>query len=209
MLPEEFKKYASVIVDTFGAVFPNDHTHKEIFHCPVLVRSKELLGDWYIDAVEGCWLQKIWSTSVNPRGAYFCEVAAALDLILNTGTAFDIHTRWWLKKPHEYLDQVEALCSMCGVCLRLTPRKDTDGIDDIDEWWLDRLKDSSPKIKAGKYKKYKGPIFDQRQYGIGSFRLDLGYLRKVGEKFGLDLVPEYKGYLLPNEFSLRPYMLKG
>ncbi len=200
--PQKFKKYAPVIANTFGAVFPNDHTHKKIFHYPILVRSKAVLGDHYVDAVKGCWLQYSWSASVNPRGAYFCEVAAALDLILDTGTAFDIHTKWWLKKPHEYLDQVKALCSMCGVCLRLTPRKDTDGIDDIDEWWIDKLKGASPKIKAGKYKKYKGPIFDERQYGINNFRGDLRYLRKIGERSGLDLVLQPSGYL-------RPYLLKG
>jgi hypothetical protein len=200
--PERFKKYAPLVADTFGAVLPNNHTHKAIFHAPVLVRSKKLLGDWHLKAVRQCWLQKNWSASVNPQGAYFCEVAAALDLVLNTGTAFDIHVKWWLKKPYEYLGQVKALCSMCGVCLQLTPRKDIEQIDDLDEWWINKLKDTSPKIKAGKYKKYAGRVFDRKQQ-INSFRRDLGYFRRITKKFGLDLVLQPSGYLRPYRLSRR------
>jgi hypothetical protein len=202
VLPKRFKQYAPIIVETFGAVFPNDHTHKNIFHPPVLVRSKAILGERYTDAVKGCWLQRSWSASVNSQGAYFCEVGAALDLVLHTGTAFDIHARWWLKKPQEYKKQIEALCSMCGICLNLAPRRDADEIDDIDDWWYNKLKNDSPKIKAAGYKKYKGPLFGQRSHGINLFRRDLGYLRAAGKKFGLDLVLQPNGYL-------RPYMLKG
>jgi organic radical activating enzyme len=196
-LDKRFKRYAPLIAATFGAVLPNNHTHKKIFHSPVLVGSQEILDGRYIDAVKSCWLQNSWSASINPQGAYFCEVAAALDLILKTNAAFDIHTTWWRQKPAAYLKQVKALCSKCGVCLNLAPRKDTEKIDDLDEWWIKKLNHTSPKVKAGLYKRYTGPIFDHHQGQINQFRSDMNYFRRIAKPFGLKLVLQKTGYLKP------------
>lgn len=196
-LDKRFKKYAPLIANTFGAVLPNSHTHKQILHAPILVSSKTILSHRYIDAVKTCWLQNSWSSSINPQGAYFCEVAAAIDLILKTKTAFNIYTPWWRKKPQAYLKQVKALCSRCGVCLNLTPRKDTEPIDDLDAWWIKKLKNTSPKVKAGLYQKYNGIIFDKRQNSVNQFRADLNYFRKIAKQFGLRLVLQENGYLKP------------
>jgi hypothetical protein len=196
-LDKRFKHYAPLIAATFGAVLPNNHTHKQIFHSPVLVSSREILYGHYLDAVKSCWLQNNWSSSINPQGAYFCEVAAAIDLILKTKTAFDIHTVWWRQKPAAYLKQVKVLCSKCGVCLNLTTRRDTEKIDDIDEWWLSRLQKTSPKVKAGLFKRYTGPIFDQHQVQVNQFRSDLRYFHRIAKQFGLKLVLQRNGYLKP------------
>lgn len=195
-LPPRFSRYAKLIADTFGAVLPNSHARERILHCPVLVRSDAVLGERFRDAVEGCWIQRAWSASVNPRGAYFCEVAASLDLLLKTGTAFDVHARWWLKKPREYEAQVRALCSKCGVCLCLTPRPDSERVDDLDDWWLRKLKKDSPKVRAGLWRKFGGSVFD-RNRGLNAFRRDIAYLRKVGRAFGLKLDLQANGYLKP------------
>jgi hypothetical protein len=196
-LDKRFKKYAPIIADTFGAILPNNHTHGQIFHAPIMLRSKEALGNRYINAVESCWIQNSWSASINPQGAYFCEVAAAIDIILKTKTAFDIHTPWWRKKPSAYLKQVKALCSKCGVCLNPTPRKDSEKIDDLDLWWINKLKRKSPKVKAGLYQKFCGRIFDTQQSSVNSFRSDLNYFHKIAKEFGLKLVLQKNGYLKP------------
>jgi hypothetical protein len=164
----------------------------------VLVCSKDILSSRYVDAVKSCWLQNNWSASINPQGAYFCEVAAAIDLILKTKTAFNVRTLWWRKKPSAYLQQVKALCSRCGVCLNLTPRKDTEKFDDMDDWWIKKLKVKSPKVNACQYQIYSGKIFDQRSDDINIFRSDIKYFEKIGKQFGLELV------LQPNDY-LRPY----
>ena len=192
-----FKRYAPLICDTIGAVLPNNHTYKKIFHSPILVQSKSLVSDYYLKAVENCWIQNSWSASITPQGAYFCEVAASLDFILKTGTAFNIHTPWWRKKPSACLKQVKALCSKCGVCLSLTPREDKDKIDDLDSWWLKKLRNKSPKVKAGRYRLYTGKIFDQAEYGINNFRNDTKYFQKIGKAFGLNLTEQPNGYLKP------------
>jgi len=196
-LDKRFKKYAPVIADTFGIVLPNSHSHPRIFHSPVLVSSQEVLGRSFILCVDNCWIQNSWSASINPQGAYFCEVAAAIDLILRTNTAFDIRTAWWRKKPGAYAAQVKALCSKCGICLDLTPRKDTDKSDDLDCWWLNKLKNTSPKVRKGLYHKFSGRIFDNRENGINSFRNDTAYLRKTAKQCGLDLEETENGYLRP------------
>jgi hypothetical protein len=196
-LDKRFKKYAGLIAGTFGAVLPNGHSHSRIFHAPILVRSQKVLGQRFIRAVDNCWIQNSWSASINPQGAYFCEVAAAIDLILKTNTAFDIRTDWWRKKPHEYAKQVNALCSKCGICLNLTPRKDTDKKDDLDDWWLKRLKSSSPKIKAGFYQRFNGRVFDKQQNGINRFRDDVDYSRATAQQCGLKLKLQKNGYLKP------------
>jgi hypothetical protein len=200
-LDKRFKKYAGLIADTFGAVLSNNHTNKHICHAPILVGSKNILGQHHLDAVKSCWIQNSWSASINPQGAYFCEVAAAIDLLLKTGTAFDIRAPWWRKKPHGYLKQVKALCSKCGICMNLTPRKDSDRIDDMDDWWIKKLKNRSPKIKAGLYQEFCGRIFDKQQNGINHFRDDLNYFRKIAKQCGLGLVLQKNGYL-------KPYLLK-
>ena len=197
-LDKRFKRYAPLIAATFGAVLPNNHTHRQIFHAPVLVSSRKILSSRYIDAVNSCWLQNSWSASINPQGAYFCEVAAALDLILKTKTAFAIHTPWWRQKPAAYLKQVRALCSRCGVCLNLTPRRDTEKIDDLDEWWIKKLQNTSPKVKAGLYTTYNGTIFDQHQANVNQFRADLNYFHRIAKQFGLKLVLQKNGYLKPS-----------
>jgi organic radical activating enzyme len=196
-LDKRFKKYAPIISDTFGAVLPNNHTHKKIFHSPILVCSKKILGDNHITAVENCWIQNNWSASINPHGAYFCEVAAAIDMLLKTKTAFDINTSWWRKKPSACLKQVKALCSRCGVCLDLTPRKDTEKIDDLDKWWLKKLKNKSPKLMAERCQEFTGCIFDHKLNNVNSFRSDLKYFHKIAKEFGLKLTIQGNGYLKP------------
>jgi len=196
-LDKRFKKYAPLIASTFGLVLPNGHSHSRIFHSPVLVSSQKVLGRRFIHAVDNCWIQKSWSASINPQGAYFCEVAAAIDLILRTGTAFDIRAGWWRKKPQHYTAQVKALCSKCGICLNLTPRKDTDKTDDLDDWWINTLKNTSPKVRNGLYRKFSGRIFDNRQNSINRFRNDIDYFRETAKQCGLSLKLQENGYLKP------------
>jgi hypothetical protein len=196
-LDKRFKKYAPLIADTFGIILPNSHSHPQIFHAPVLVSSQEVLGNKFIRAVDNCWLQNSWSASINTQGAYFCEIAAAIDLILKTGTAFNIRTAWWRRETRAYKAQIKALCSKCGICLNLTPRKDTDKTDDLDEWWIDTLKNTSPKVRNGLYQRFAGRIFDNRQSGINRFRNDVGYFRKTAKECGLSLKQQKNGYLKP------------
>jgi len=194
---KRFKKYARLICDTFAIVLPNDHSYENILHTPILVSSQNVLGHLYRKAVDNCWVQQSWSASITSRGAYFCEVAAAIDMLLDTGTAFDIKTKWWRKAPAAYEKQVNALCSQCGVCLNLTARRDSDSVDDLDDIWLKRLAKISPKVKAKCFRIFNGRIFDPANFAVNSFRNDTRYFQRIVKPFGLKLLQQKSGYLKP------------
>ena len=83
-LPEGFQKYREVIVDTFAHIFINDHSRQDVLHTPILVKPTSTpLEPWVVDVLQDkCWIQNSWSASMNPRGAFFCEVAGALSMLL-------------------------------------------------------------------------------------------------------------------------------
>ena len=71
-----------------------------IKHGPVLVSVKDYIKDdfnfWYF--VDHCWMQNLWYASVNPKGAFFCEVAAAMDVTFNGPGGWPIEPGWWKKR---------------------------------------------------------------------------------------------------------------
>ncbi len=68
--------------------------------------------------INNCWVQRIWSPTVNINGAYFCEVGAAIDRLLHDGAnAWPVEPGWWRRAPHEFQAQASKLCAHCGMCL--------------------------------------------------------------------------------------------
>ncbi len=100
--PEGKEHYREIIVKTFGHIFLNDQSRPDILHGPVLVASSEIPGKesskWY--HIDKCWVQNAWSASINPHGAFFCEIAAALSMVLDDGKpiqSWDVEPGWWEK----------------------------------------------------------------------------------------------------------------
>jgi hypothetical protein len=111
-----FYKYLELIKQTFGYFNLNDHVTNEILHTPILVASIDCIQDIserekYID---NCWLQLSWSASINPKGAYFCEVAGALALLFNGPDGIDIKTtkNWWQLDLINYQYQIDWACQL-------------------------------------------------------------------------------------------------
>jgi len=97
-LPKGFEHHAKTICETFDHIFINDHTRSDIFHGPVLVASEEIFDDkremFY--AIDHCWLQNSWSASINPNGAFFCEIAAAMSILFeDQPTGWPVEPGWW------------------------------------------------------------------------------------------------------------------
>ena len=68
---------------------PNDHT-TTVMHHPVLVAPKDVVDceETLWQMVMNCPLQEHWSSTITPRGFFFCEVAGAMDMIFQgKGTA--------------------------------------------------------------------------------------------------------------------------
>lgn len=138
--------YKDVIDATFlpENIIYNPHKDEEDTHQPLEFKVSELVDDkelmWKL--IMNCWVQWRWSASIIPIGkrpedlrGYFCEVAAALDL-LNTGgkNGMPLDERWWDKDPNEFLWQVEAICPNCSGCVPM---------EQVGAW-------SRNKVKAGK-----------------------------------------------------------
>lgn len=191
--PEHKKHYREIIVDTFHAVYLNDHTKAEIMHTPLLAAAEEVVQDedmmWYW--IHHCWVQNTWSASINPQGAFFCEVAAAF-ATLTGAKGWEVKKGWWKKTPKDFVDQMETFCRRCGAAVPMEKRQSTDVIDDISPGNLEMLKKiGSPKVRQGQYNVYEGGIQpDQRK--MFSYN-ELEYRAKVAAKFDLGLI----GYLTP------------
>jgi len=107
--PEKYEEYGPLICDTFGHVFLNDHTRGDIFHAPILVASEEIFPnkrDLFI-MTEHCWIQEYWSASINPKGAYFCEIAASLSILLKGSRGWNVEPGWWKRVTKDYREQRE------------------------------------------------------------------------------------------------------
>ncbi|GAG53929.1 unnamed protein product, partial [marine sediment metagenome] len=76
----------------------NAHNFKyEGYHQPMLIGSSEIIKDEKLrmELIDKCWVYERWSASISPRGAFFCEVACALDHLFDLGGGWRIKKGWW------------------------------------------------------------------------------------------------------------------
>jgi hypothetical protein len=197
--PKSKKHYAPLIAEVYGNVLLNDHTTEGLNHAPVLVSGKECIRDdflmWY--HIEHCWIQNSWSASITPKGAFFCEVAAAFDMVFNSSGGWPVELDWWKKTPKDYTEQMERFCVNCGVPYPLRERGDSDGIDDMSYGNFKKLKElESPKIKKGRYHLYvEGLLTRNPRYN--GFRHGYDYFNQIAAKYGMYLKKNKNGYLQP------------
>lgn len=106
---------------------------------------------------DDCWVQKLWSATINDKGAYFCEVAGALDrLYFNGKHAWGVEQGWWQRTPADFKDQLD-LCNYCALAQPGPSQLDILERDIISPQSREMLKEiGSPAIKKDKYE-----IFDR------------------------------------------------
>ena len=150
----------------------------QVEHAPILVASKDAVPNdkerW--DLIERCWLQEKWSSTITPRGYFFCEVAAHIDMIFNGRPdgvqrlpalrGIPVNAQCWqgdlyfstdrngVRQPFGmYAPQIRAACERCGMCVPQKGRSDHDELDDVSKSNLALLEDiGSPRIKKGNFK---------------------------------------------------------
>ncbi len=146
-----YRKYQELCGDTFHVQFLNDHKNPS-FHQPALIARKDLgISDeeWY-PIRDACWLQGAWSATITPKGAFFCEVAAALDMLFDGPGGWPIEPGWWKRQPKDFGDQLK-WCEFCGFALNTFMRESADEIDDVSPSMYKKLEEiGSPRLKAGK-----------------------------------------------------------
>ncbi len=154
-----WKMHKAAIEETFDydLIAYNDHTSPDGKHQPLLIAAKDVIDDKQLmwQMIDKCWVQLRWSASITPKGAFFCEVAAAQDHMFEGPGGYPIEKGWWNKTPKEFADQVNRYCENCSAAIPLEMHSDKEPDDIVSRSNLDRLiQVGSPKILEGRYKLY-------------------------------------------------------
>lgn len=168
-LTKQWKENESYLEEIYGYFNKGGHFTNDIQHTPILTAMEdfvELTDDVKEKYIDNCWVQLHWSATINPKGAFFCEVAGALSWLFNGPNGWDIEPGWWKKTIPEYEDQKNWACYKCGCSIPLKPRRSIEWTDDVSESNLNRLEAvNSPKIKKGVFE-----MFDTKRVDADQFR---------------------------------------
>jgi hypothetical protein len=150
-LCDNFYEHYELIQDSFSYQLINDHNNSSL-HQPLLISRKELgiSDEKWIPMRDKCWIQNMWSASITPKGAFFCEVAGALDMLFDGPGGWPIEPGWWKRELKDFGDQLH-WCEICGGALLQSGRLGNEEIDDVSPKLYEKLKKlGSPKVKQGK-----------------------------------------------------------
>jgi hypothetical protein len=147
-----YYKHFEQIQDIFPYQNLNDHQAVNT-HQAILVTRKELGipdEEWH-KLRDNCWIQNLWSASITPKGAFFCEIAGSLDMLFDGPGGWPIEPGWWKRKPSEFGEQLN-WCEMCSVALKMPANNANDETDIVSPLMLERLKKiNGPKIRNNKF----------------------------------------------------------
>ncbi len=128
-------KHEKIIYETFYKynILYNDHKSPEGVHQPLLMAAKDLVEEkeYMWELIDKCWIQERWSSSITPKGGFFCEVAAAQDHLFDGPGGYSLEKKWWNKTPADYQDQVKEYCENCSAAIPMPRPKANDHVDYI------------------------------------------------------------------------------
>jgi len=156
----KWDEYRALIEETFDNdhIAYNDHSSSDGVHQPLLVAADDIIEDkeFMWDLIDNCWVQMRWSASITPKGCFFCEVAAAMDHVLDGPGGYPIEKGWWRKKPVDFADQVKRYCPGCSGAVPLKKESDNEKFDLVSQSNMNKLKTlGSPKILKGACRLYE------------------------------------------------------
>jgi len=201
-LPPGKEKHAQVICDTFYHVYVNDHKRGDIFHWPALVGIQEVITDkrkmW--NMIDTCWCQHSWCASINPKGAWFCEVAGAMAMLWDEGDedAWPVEEGWWWRTPKDYVKQMERFCPRCGMAAPVALRPSIEQVDDVSPLNYESLKD---KVRHPERLKIHNLSTVTEWPTMAAYK-DFDYRNRCADKYGMFLIVNETG-------SWTPYMKTG
>ncbi len=163
-------RYRDLIAATFGPASNYNFHDPPSVHQPILVAIRELVPDeakmwrW----IEGCWVQRIWSSSATRKGFFYCEVAAALDEIFDGPGGLPLEPGCWQHDLEAYREQIERWCPRCGCAAPLPGRLDNEQLDDVSPGNLAELtRLGSPRVAAGAVRVFDCSGYDPQRYAPG------------------------------------------
>lgn len=158
------EKYVDLIAETFGKIASfNEHNEEQIEaqqHQPSTIAIGEVVapGPYREELIYDCWVQKIWCPSITNKGAFFCEVAASLDTILDGPGGYEVEPEWWKRTPGEFQDQVDRYCLHCGMAVPMSRQYLKDRAEKMTPGLLSMLKSHNlPGLGKGSVE-----IFDRK-----------------------------------------------
>jgi hypothetical protein len=164
-----FYKHYETIMEVYGHWNTNTHESGG-HHQALLVSRKDYIAatglseeQWEVNR-DNCWVQKLWSASMNDKGAYFCEVAASIDRLFFGGAhAWPIEHGWWQRQPSDFKDQLE-LCNYCGLAQPGPSQLDVLERDIISEENRQKLLAAgSPAVKKGQFEEFDPELHTQKR----------------------------------------------
>jgi hypothetical protein len=182
-----YKKYYEIISDILPFQGLNDHLNP-IYHQSALITRKDLgISDEEWPKIrDACWLQNEWSAGITPKGAFFCEIAGVLDMLLDGPGGWEIEPGWWKREPNDFGDQLR-WCELCGFCLDTFTRESAEEVDDISQFWHDKLKEiGSPKLKSGRINVIRvenGKISEDSKKENKFFSAAMPYIERYEDRF--------------------------
>lgn len=156
-------------------------------------------------AVNHCWVQESWSASINNKGAWFCEVAAALSDLFGGPEGWPVEPGWWKRTPKDFQEQMDWACRKCGAALPLTRiRSSQDPKDDVSPGNLERLKAiKSKKVARGEFVvrdnfEFDPKLIERGTYPDQTYKEEL-YRQTIAARYGIRLVLDDRGYWEPTK----------
>ena len=159
-------------LEAISDIFPyqclNEHKNSGM-HQALLIPRKELgISDeeWY-PLRDKCWIQNEWSASITPKGAFFCEIAAALDMLFDGPGGWPVEPGWWKRTPADFGDQLR-WCEMCSAALAVPKTPGNEETDTVSPGIWEKLRHR----KAWKVIHNRCRIFDTKHYDRECYSLN-------------------------------------
>jgi len=166
-ISSKYADHFELIQDVFGVQCVNDHSNPST-HTTLMVTRKELgiPDDEWVTMRDNCWVQNNWSAAITHKGAFFCEVAAAMDATLDGPGGWPVEPGWWKRTPDQFGDQLN-WCEMCSACLPVPKRNANDETDDVSPIWAEKLRQiNSPKARKGLIAEFDPLAYDPNDHTI-------------------------------------------
>jgi len=119
-LGEAFYQHAETILGIYGRLDVDTQEVGRRMPTILVTRQEYLAVTGLTDEAwthnrDNCWSQKLRAATINDKGAYFCEVAGAIDRLYFGGQrAWPVEAGWWRRGADDLKDQV-ALCDYCAL----------------------------------------------------------------------------------------------
>lgn len=164
-----FYRNMEVIMDVFSHW--NTNTHEVGGRHQALLVTREdyqeatgMSDEEWLRNRDACWVQNLWSATINDKGAYPCEVMASIDRLLFNGKhAWPVEKGWWERKPEDFGDMLD-LCNYCSLAQPGPSQVDALERDIVSPQMVDLLREAgSPAVRRENYDLYGLDLLEEQR----------------------------------------------